>query len=110
MGSISTAYYRAALGVAIMGSISTAYYRTALGETLPDGLSAEAARNAMATIGGAVTSAAKLNGVMRTDLIENARDAFTGSLALVAQVCAVLVMATGIIVLIVLRNPVAKRG
>jgi len=108
--SETSAELGAALGIAIMGSISTAYYRAALGGTLPAGLPADAARNAMATIGGAVTSASKLNGVMRTDLIENARDAFTGSLALVAQVCAVLVMATGIIVLIVLRNPVAKRG
>jgi len=102
--SETSAELGAALGVAIMGSISTAYYRGALGETLPAGLPADVARNAMATIGGAVKSAANLNDAMRSELIDNARDAFTGSLALVAQVCAVLVLATGIIVLFVLRR------
>jgi DHA2 family multidrug resistance protein-like MFS transporter len=102
--SETSAELGAALGIAIMGSISTAYYRASLGETLPTGLPSEVARNALATIGGAVTSAAKLDTPAKESLIEAARDAFTGSLALVASVCTVLVLTTGIIVLLVLRK------
>ena len=102
--SETSAELGAALGIAIMGSISTAYYRSSLGETLPVGVPADVARSAMATIGGAVSSAAHINGPLRADVIETARNAFTGSLALVAAICTVLVLATGTIVLLVLRR------
>jgi DHA2 family multidrug resistance protein-like MFS transporter len=105
--SETSAELGAALGVAIMGSISTAYYRNALGETLPVGIPADVARSAMATIGGAVSSAARINGPLAADVIETARDAFTASLALVAAVCTVLVLATGAIVLFALRRSVS---
>lgn len=104
--SETSAELGAALGIAIMGSISTAYYRSSLAETLPVGVPADVARSAMATIGGAVSSAAHLNGPLRSELIDTARDAFTGSLALVAAVCTVLVLATGVIVLVVLRRSI----
>jgi DHA2 family multidrug resistance protein-like MFS transporter len=105
--SETSAELGAALGVAIMGSISTAYYRSTLGETLPVGVPPDVARDAMATIGGAVSSAADVKGLLKTELIETARDAFTGSLALVATVCTILVLATGVIVLLVLRKSVS---
>src|SRR5215212_488051 len=67
--SETSAELGAALGVAIMGSISTAYYRSSLGESLPEGLPAAITRNAMATIGGAVTSAAKVDTGTKAALI-----------------------------------------
>jgi DHA2 family multidrug resistance protein-like MFS transporter len=102
--SETSAELGAALGVAIIGSISTAYYRSELGVTLPSGLPADVSRNAMATIGGAITSAIKVDGTLRASLIDSARDAFTGSLAFVAIVCTILVFATGATVLVVLRK------
>ncbi len=102
--SETSAELGAALGVAIMGSISTAYYRSSLRDNIPAGVPAEIARKAMATIGGAISSAANVNQPLRTDLIATARDAFTGSLALVAMVSTVLVLATGTIVLVVLKR------
>jgi len=102
--SETSAELGAALGVAIIGSISTAYYRNELGVTLPSGLPSDVAGHAMATIGGAITSAMKVDGSLRASLIESARDAFTGSLAFVAIVCTILVFATGSIVLLVLRK------
>lgn len=111
--SETSAELGAALGIAIMGSISTAYYRGSLGETLPVGIPADVARRAMATIGGAVSSAGQMTDPLRADLIGTARDAFTGSLALVAAVCTVLVLSTSTIVLLVLRrstSPVEVQG
>ena len=102
--SETSAELGAALGIAIMGSISPAYYRSSLGESLPVGIPADVARRAMATIGGAVSSAAQMADPLRADLIGTARNAFTGSLALVAAVCTVLVLSTGTIVLVVLRR------
>ena len=54
-----------------------------------------------------MSSAARINGPLAADVIETARDAFTASLALVAAVCTVLVLATGAIVLFALRRSVS---
>jgi DHA2 family multidrug resistance protein-like MFS transporter len=102
--SETSAELGAALGIAIMGSISTFYYRRSLAETLPSGLPVDVARNARATIGGAIASSAEVGGTMKSQLVDAARDAFTGSLAVVASVSTVLVFATGTIVLLVLRK------
>ncbi|HEY0242627.1 MAG TPA: MFS transporter [Gemmatimonadaceae bacterium] len=106
--SETSAELGAALGVAILGSISTAAYRHSLADSIPAGLSQEAKADAMATIGGAVNTGGQIDGSLADPLIQSARAAFSGSLALVAVVCTVLVAVTAISVFLVLGR--SQRG
>jgi DHA2 family multidrug resistance protein-like MFS transporter len=98
----------AALGIALLGSVSTAFYRSAMGIAVTDNVPAAIAANARATIGGAVTSAAALGGEAGAHLTRTAREAFTGSLSVVAMIAAALVLVTSIVTIGVFRR--AERG
>ena len=94
----------AALGIALLGSVSTAYYRSAMGVGMPPMIPAGVAVDARATIGGAIVSATRLGGEAGADLAIVAREAFTNSLSIVAVISAVLVLATSLVTIGVLRS------
>lgn len=93
----------AALGIALLGSVSTAYYRSAMTVAIPGAVPISIASSARATIGGAIVSAAKLGGEEGAQIARAAREAFTASLSLVAVIAAVLVTVTSLITLKVMR-------
>ena len=86
-----------ALGIAVLGSIGTAVYRGTMrhvpGAVLPD--SADAARR---TLGGAVAIAQHLPGAAGEQLVRTAREAYTGSLHVAVYACAVIAIATAVLV------------
>ena len=92
-----------ALGIALLGSVSTAYYRGAMGAEMPSMIPTGVAIDARATIGGAVVSAATLGGERGADLVRIAREAFTQSLSIVALISAALVLITSAITIRILR-------
>jgi MFS transporter, DHA2 family, multidrug resistance protein len=94
----------AALGIALLGSISTAYYRSAMGEGMPSMIPTGVAVDARATIGGAVVSAATLGGERGAELAQVAREAFTRSLSIVAVISAALVVITSAVTIRVLSS------
>jgi MFS transporter, DHA2 family, multidrug resistance protein len=94
----------AALGIALLGSVSTAYYRSAMGAGMPAMIPTGVAADARATIGGAIVSATSLGGNDGAQLAEVAREAFTASLSIVAVISAVLVLVTSLITIGVLRK------
>ena len=77
-----------ALGIAILGSIGTAVYRSAMAGAAADGLPAAAAEAARATLGGAVSVAARRPGDRGAALLVTARDGFTQAFQITAAVCA----------------------
>ena len=92
-----------ALGIALLGSVSTAYYRGAMGAEMPSMIPTGVAIDARATIGGAVVSAATLGGERGADLVRIAREAVTQSLSIVAVLSAALVLITSAITIRILR-------
>jgi DHA2 family multidrug resistance protein-like MFS transporter len=94
----------AALGIALLGSVSTAYYRSAMGAEMPALIPTGVAVDARATIGGAIVSAARVGGEGGAELARIAREAFTESLSIVAVVSAVLVVVTSVMTLRILRS------
>ena len=94
----------AALGIALLGSVSTAYYRSAMGIGMPSVIPTGVAVDARATIGGAIVSAAKLGGNGGAQLAEVARESFTASLSIVALISAVLVLITSLVTIGILKR------
>ena len=92
-----------ALGIALLGSVSTAYYRGAMGAGIPSMIPTGVAIDARATIGGAVVSAATLGGERGAELVRIAREAFTQSLSIVAMISAALVLITSAVTIRILR-------
>ncbi|MGA5818598.1 MFS transporter [Kitasatospora sp. NPDC094028] len=74
------------LGIALLGAAGAAVYRHRLDGGLPAGVGGEAARTAQDTLGGAVSTAARLPGRLGADLLEAARGAFTAGLHVAAVV------------------------
>ena len=107
--SETCAEFGGALGIAILGSIGAAIYRREMASAIPEGLSAEAADAARSTLGGAVVAAQSLGEGQAVELLASARAAFSQSLELTALVSVVLVMASAVLVLAVLRNVNAAR-
>jgi MFS transporter, DHA2 family, multidrug resistance protein len=98
----------AALGIALLGSVSTAYYRSAMGDGMPAVIPTGIAADARATIGGAIVSAATLGGAGGAQLAEVAREAFTASLSIVAVISAVLVLVTSLITIGIMNRTTAR--
>ena len=94
----------AALGIALLGSVSTAYYRSAMGAGMPSMIPTGVAVDARATIGGAIVSATRIGGEGGAELARIAREAFTESLSIVAVISAVLVVITSVMTLRILRS------
>lgn len=100
--------FSGALGIALFGSAGTVVYRAALDAAMPAGVPADAARAALATLGGAVATAGELPGGVGDELLAAARGAFVDALQLGAFVAAVIVAAACIVTARILR--VGKAG
>ena len=73
-----------ALGVALVGSLSTALYRAGL--MLPTGVPDAAADQARESLGGAAAVADDLPAGLASDLLDNAREAFTSGIGVVSTI------------------------
>ncbi len=93
-----------ALGIALLGSVGTAVYRGAMTHGVPSGISVAAGETARGTIGGAVSVARHLPARVGAELIGTAREAFTLSFATTAELSAVVIIVTAIIVTANLRR------
>jgi DHA2 family multidrug resistance protein-like MFS transporter len=93
-----------ALGIAVLGTIGALVYRSSL--TLPP-VPAEVAEPARETLGNAVTAADDLDGPAATALVDAAREAFGDGFQVTAAVCAVVLVATAV-VMTTLHRP--RRG
>jgi DHA2 family multidrug resistance protein-like MFS transporter len=97
-----------ALGIAVLGSIGTAIYRRAMAGA-PDGaIPHEAAVAARDTLGGAVAAAGQW--APGAALLDTARNAFTHGLQVAAQVSAVIVLGTAVLVTLSLRHVPSAGG
>jgi DHA2 family multidrug resistance protein-like MFS transporter len=93
-----------ALGIAILGSIGTAVYRTRMTSALPNGVPSDVSEVARGTLGGATAVAERLPDQLGAALLGTARDAFTQAFVATAAVNAVLVLATAIAAIVMLRH------
>jgi DHA2 family multidrug resistance protein-like MFS transporter len=93
-----------ALGMAILGSIGTASYRRIMAQDLVATLPADTAETARSTLGGAASVAERLGGPAGAELLATARAAFAQSLEVVAAIAAVMVLATAVFAVVVLRR------
>src|SRR5262245_28364093 len=90
--SETCAEFGGALGIAFFGSIGVAVYRAMLAPALPAGLSPEASQAAMATLGGAVTTAQQLSAPVGASLTAAARKAFVEGLVICEVISGVLTL------------------
>jgi DHA2 family multidrug resistance protein-like MFS transporter len=95
-----------ALGIAILGSIGTAVYRSGMVDVIPQGLPPEAAAAARGTLGGAVSVADQLPDQIGAALLAAGRESFFHAMQLASVVCAVIVLASAVMVYVVLRRVV----
>lgn len=96
-----------AVGIAVLGSIVTAVYRGQMALTQPAGLPPDTARNAAATLGGAVAEAARLPADLAASLLAAARAAFVAGMQLSALVATVGLVVTALTALVLLRKATA---
>jgi DHA2 family multidrug resistance protein-like MFS transporter len=92
-----------ALGIAILGSIGTAVYRRAMADGILAGVPSEAAEAARATLGGALAAAEQLSDALGAALLGPAREAFTDGMQLTMAICAVVVVVTAPVAVVLLR-------
>jgi len=93
-----------ALGIAILGSLGTAVYRSRIADGMPQGVSSESVEAARSTLGGAIGVAQNLPPQLGTELLGNARMAFTQALEITVIVCALIAVITAGIAVVLLRR------
>jgi DHA2 family multidrug resistance protein-like MFS transporter len=93
-----------ALGIALLGSLGTAVYRSRIAGAIPADVPASVADAARDSIGGAVAATDGLTGRAGADLLDAARDAFTSALHAAATVGAIVMVATAVLMIAVLRR------
>ncbi|MFG1874252.1 MFS transporter [Sphaerisporangium sp. NPDC049003] len=93
-----------ALGIAALGSLGAAVYRAHIAGAIPEGVPAQAAGAARDTLAGALTAASDLPGPLGARLLAAAREAFTAGMHLTAAISAVLLLATAVATLTLLRH------
>jgi DHA2 family multidrug resistance protein-like MFS transporter len=87
--SETCAEFGGALSIAVFGSIGVAIYRAVLADAMPASVSPEITRDAMATLGGAVTAARQLPADVGSALLDAAREAFLRGLRLTSAISAI---------------------
>jgi DHA2 family multidrug resistance protein-like MFS transporter len=102
--SETSAEFGGALGIAVFGSIGVAVYRGLMADAVPSGVTPDAARAALATIGGALEVAEQVSGAAGDALRQAARAAFVRGLRICAVVSAVGSVALAILALTSLRE------
>ena len=90
-----------ALGVAVLGSVVMAIFRNGLDTSM---LPAEQVESAQGTLGAAVAEAQHLPETARTVFLESAQSAFVDGMHVAAGATAVILFATAILVLRMLRD------
>lgn len=110
--SETSSEFGGALGIAMLGSIGTVIYRGTMADVIPPGLTPEAGDAARSTLGGALAAAEELGGPAGAELLGTARGAFAQALGLTAAVSAVVMIATAVVALVLLRHvrPSAQAG
>lgn len=93
-----------ALGIALLGSIGTVIYRSRMTGIIPAGVSQDAAEAAQNTLGGAMAVAGKLPGHVGGQVLTTAHEAFGQSFRFVSGICAVLMLVSAIVVVMMLRK------
>ncbi|GII82149.1 MFS transporter [Sphaerisporangium siamense] len=93
-----------ALGMAVLGSVGAAVYGGRMAEPSIPGLSPEAARTAGDTLAAAVAAAARVPGPAGDALLRAARDAFTEGMNVTAAAGAVVMAATAVLAMVLLRR------
>jgi DHA2 family multidrug resistance protein-like MFS transporter len=102
--SETTAELGAALGVAIFGSVGTAIYRSQVDAAVPANTPAAAVEAARDSLAGAASAAADLPAPLGPELLDTAREAFTGALNLVAGVGVVAMVVFAVLALTLRRR------
>jgi DHA2 family multidrug resistance protein-like MFS transporter len=102
--SETSAEFGGALGIALYGSIGVAVYRSIMADALPAGVPPDAAEAALATLGGAVATAAQLRGQLGPALAEAAREAFMQGLRVSAAISVLGALALAAFTVVALRN------
>jgi DHA2 family multidrug resistance protein-like MFS transporter len=97
------AEFGGALGIAVLGSIGTAVYRGAMADAVPAGVPPDVTETARNTLGGAVAIAERLPAPLGTELLFAARAAFAQALELTAAISAVVMLATAVVAVVLLR-------
>lgn len=93
-----------ALGIAGLGSVVTAVYRDETADTLPRGLQEDSAHAARDTLANADAVARELPGPLGRELLEPAREAFTGGLNVAAGVAGAVVAVLAVAAMVLLRQ------
>ncbi|MFE9202427.1 MFS transporter [Micromonospora sp. NPDC007230] len=93
-----------AFGVAILGSLSAAVYQGRMTDAVPGGVAPDAAAEARDNLPAASNVADSLPGQLGTQLLDVARDAFTGSLHVVALVSAGAMVLFALLAVVLLRK------
>ena len=102
--SETSAEFSGAVGVAIFGSIGTVIYRAGLQDELPAGVSQDAATQALATLGGAVSAAADLPATVADALGMAARASFVDALQAATVVASAILFGAAVLAVRMLRN------
>ncbi|HMC23305.1 MAG TPA: MFS transporter, partial [Thermoanaerobaculia bacterium] len=84
--------------------IGTAVYRGAMTQVIPNGLSSAESQAVRGTLGGAMAIAQQLPTHLGAALVGTAREAFIQALHLTSYICAFVVLATAVAVVVLLRN------
>src|SRR5688500_7490008 len=101
--SETSSEFGGALGIAVLGSIVTAIYRGEVASTFPSGVPAEAAEIARGTIGGAVSVAGDLPGLLGDELLGSAREAFAQAFGMASAISAVIAVGVAMLAIAMLR-------
>lgn len=102
--SETSSEFGGALGIAIFGSIGTAVYRNKVGDAIPSDVAPSVAASARDTLGGAVAAADQIPGPLGAALLDAARNAFTLGFQVTAAISIVILIATAIVALVMLRR------
>jgi DHA2 family multidrug resistance protein-like MFS transporter len=102
--SETSSEFGGALGIAIFGSIGTAVYRSKVGDAMPSDVAPAVAASMRDTLGGAVSAAGELPVELGTAALAAARYAFTQAFQVTAALSVVILIATAIVALFLLRH------
>ena len=96
--------FSGALGIAVFGSAGTVLYQRGLAASAPAGLPADSLAQAQATLGGALSAAARLPGNAGDALLLAARGAFVDAMQTAALVAALVLLGTSVLLARMLRR------
>ncbi len=93
-----------AVGFAVLGTVAMAVYRERVGGAVPDDVPVDSATTATESVAGAVSVARTLAAPARGDLLDAARDAFTGGVHVASWIAAALLAGTATLIMVRLRH------